>query len=136
MIIDALDVRPHARRGPENVAHEREIDVVVGARIFRRVHQLHRQIDALGRRIGALDGEDVLLAKDRDLTFDQETGALVVVGDDALAENDPFARLELDLERHRPLRGFAEPTSKANSEWPSPSAIHHSLPQPNSRSTA
>jgi hypothetical protein len=134
MIIDALDVRPHAWSCVENVAHEREVDVVMGARIFRRVHQLHRQIDALGRRIGALDGEDVLLAKDRDLTFDQEARALVVVGHDALAENDPFAWLELDLERHRPLRGFCR-TGVAG-EQRMAVAIRRSLRQPNSRSTA
>src|SRR5262245_58442290 len=100
MVVDALDVLPLARRRVEDVAHELEIDLVVRARILRRIHQLHRQVDALGRRVGALDGEDVLLAQDRNVALDEEPRALVVVGDHAFAENDALTRLELNLERH------------------------------------
>ena len=36
--------------------------------------------------------------------FDQEAGALIAVGDDAFADQDAFAGLEFDLERHDDLR--------------------------------
>src|SRR4029077_15499747 len=42
------------------------------------------------------------LAQDRRLAFDQQPGALLVVGDDALAEDHPLARLELHLQCHGP----------------------------------
>src|SRR6185436_5216460 len=70
------------------------------ARIARRVHQLHRQIDALGRRVGPLGGEDVLLAQDRARSLDHQPGSLIAIGDDGLANQNAFVGLELDLERH------------------------------------
>ena len=47
-----------------------------------------------------LGGNDVLLPEDRNLALDHESGALVGVGDDALAEDDAFTRLEFHLQRH------------------------------------
>src|SRR2546427_13048120 len=104
MVIDAFDVRPDAWRRLEDIAHEREIDFVMHARISRRVHQLHGEIDALGWRVCVLDGEDIFLAQDRYVTFDHEPCALVMIGDHAFAEDDSFARLEFDLKRHSTLQ--------------------------------
>src|SRR6266702_2244520 len=104
MIIDTFDQGPGARSGAKGVAHELEIDFVGRARVPRRVHQLDREIDAFGRRVGALRGQDVLLAEDRRAALDQQPGPLVGVGDDAVAEDDALARLELDLQGHGFLR--------------------------------
>src|SRR6476661_4299523 len=105
MIIYTFDQRPHAWRRLQQLAHEGEVDFVVGARVIRRIHELDREIDALCWRIGALRGEDILLAQDRNMALDQEPRALVVIGDDALAEDDPLAGFQLDLERHGPVLG-------------------------------
>jgi hypothetical protein len=100
LIIDTFDQCLRARRRAQKIAQQREIDFVVRARIARRVHQLDREIDALGRRIGALRGHDVLLAQDRDVTLDDKTGPLIGIGHDAIANQDALVRLELDAECH------------------------------------
>ena len=46
-------------------------------RVTRRVHQLHRQIDALGRRVGLLRCHDVLLPQNGRHAFDQQARALI-----------------------------------------------------------
>jgi len=52
MIVDALDELPGAWRRLQHVAHQAEIGRVVGLRVGRQVHQLHREIDQLGRGVG------------------------------------------------------------------------------------
>jgi hypothetical protein len=69
------------------------------------VHQLHGEIDVLGRRVGRLGVEDVLLAQDRRLALDEQPRAGVAVPDRDLADHDLLAGLEFDLERH-PLPRF------------------------------
>ena len=68
----------------------------------------------LAGRVGVLGGQDVLLAQDRASPFDQEPGALVGVGDDAFADDDAFARLELDF-----MLGFliVDRTSDPGERW-------------------
>src|SRR5262249_7953569 len=80
------------------VSYQREIQVVVTTRIARRIHQLDGEIDALGGRVGAIGGHDVPLAQNGDATLDKQARALVVVGDHALANDDPLSALELDFE--------------------------------------
>jgi hypothetical protein len=70
------------------------------ARVARRVHQLNSEVEPLSRRIRLADGDDVLLAQDRHCALDHQACALIVVGDDALADDDAFARFEFDLQRH------------------------------------
>ena len=65
MIIDSFDERPGARGSLNDVADKREIDLVMGARIARRVHELNRQVDSLARRIGLLGGHNVFFAQHR-----------------------------------------------------------------------
>lgn len=93
MIIDIFDVRPHARCGLDDVADEREIDVVVRARIARNVHELNRQVDPLCRSVGAVRGHNVFFAQDRRASVDQEVGALIVIGQHAFADQDFLAGL-------------------------------------------
>src|SRR5262245_15310390 len=100
MIIDVLDVRPNARCSFHELAHQREIDIVMETRILGRVHQLHREIDTLSWRICAVAGQNVLLAQDRRLAVNYKPGALVSVGNDAVADDDTLARLELHLQGH------------------------------------
>ena len=54
VVVDALDDRPRARRGGDDVAHQIEVGAVIDLRVRRNIHQLHRQIDQLGRRVGGL----------------------------------------------------------------------------------
>ena len=100
MIIDEFDARPHARRRLQDFAQQREIDFVVRARVARRVHQLDREIDALGRRVRPLRRHDVLPAQDRRRAFDQDAGTLAVIGDHGLADEHALAGLELHLQGH------------------------------------
>src|SRR5215469_17389354 len=90
-----------------DVSHELEVKIVIGRWIARGVHQLHREIDAFGRRVGSLGRYDVPLAQDWGAALDQQTRALIVIGDDAVAEHHPLARLELDLETHLRLPQIA-----------------------------
>jgi len=70
-----------------------------------RVHQLNGEIDPLGRAIGAGQRHDVLFAQDRHLAVDEQSGALIDIGDDAIANDHAFVWFELDLQRHdRPRR--------------------------------
>lgn len=108
MIIHRFDKRPHAGSGGEDVRDQREIDVVMGARVARGIHQLEREIDARGGRIGPVGGHDVLLAQDWRGAVDQEAGALLLIGDDGFANDDPLAGLEFHLEGHRMLRGIRQ----------------------------
>ena len=80
---------------------------MVRARIARRVHQLHRQIDSFGRRVGLIHSQDILLAQDRRVAFDLQAAPPIMIGDDAFAENDAFARLEFDHQRHEPALRFS-----------------------------
>ena len=93
MIIDGLDLRPSAGCGLHHIADQREIDLVIGARIARRVHELNRQIDSLARRIGLFGRHDVFFAQHRRAALDQQTSALIVVCDDAFADDDTLAGL-------------------------------------------
>src|SRR2546430_16560761 len=104
MIIDTFDVRPRAWSGAQRIAHEREVDFMVRARVPRGVHQLDGKVDALGRGVGAVAGQNVLLPEDRRLALDHESGTLLGVGDDAVAEGDALAWLQLDLQGHDCLR--------------------------------
>ena len=61
---------------------------------------MHGQIDPLGRRVRGFGRQDVLFAQNRRIALDEETGALIVVGDDGFTDDDPFAGLQFDLERH------------------------------------
>src|SRR5258708_29568097 len=47
----------------------------------------------------SLCSEDIFLTKDRRITVDQEGRPAVGIGDDALTDDDPFARLQLDSQR-------------------------------------
>ena len=38
----------------DDLLHQRKVNLVVRARVARRVHELNREIDALGRRVGEL----------------------------------------------------------------------------------
>src|SRR5580704_15060981 len=100
MIIYTFDCRPCTWRRVHQVTHELEIDVVMRLRIPGEIHELHREIDAFGRRVGTLLGENVLLAQDGRPAIDEQARALVRVGDDTLADDEAFTRLELDFERH------------------------------------
>ena len=96
-------------------------------RIRRNVHQLHRQIDELGRRVGGFRRQDVLLAQDRDfVAVDQKPGALIGVGDHAGADDDPFVRLEFDFQSHAcsplPLLTRSALIDMTRVERPSPDA--------------
>src|SRR5436853_2897095 len=84
-------------------------------RLARRVHELDCEIDALCRCVGAIRGHDVLFAHDGRGTLDQQTRALIVVGHDALADEDAFAGFQFDLERHRPLLTIDESASPYDS---------------------
>jgi len=67
-------------------------------RIRRQIHQLHCEINQLGRRVGGLWREDVFFAQDRNpVAVDQQPGALIGVGDHAGADDDPLVGLELDF---------------------------------------
>lgn len=77
---------------------------MVSVGLPRGVHQLHREIDAFRRRVGLLCCENIFLPEDRRASFDEEPGALVSVGHHAIAEDDAFTRLELDLECHASFR--------------------------------
>src|SRR5690554_428630 len=72
----------------------------MGPKIGREIHHLDKQVEALAGRVGVGGAENVLLAEDRRVALDEEARALVVVGDDAVAENEAFAGLEFDLESH------------------------------------
>ena len=93
MIIDALNKRPSAWRRTNKISHQSEIDIVMRFGILGGVHELNREIDAFRWRIGALRRENVLLTQDRHMTFNGESGALIVVRDNALAQDDAFAGL-------------------------------------------
>ena len=69
-------------------------------RVARQIHQLNRDVDLLARRVRLLRAQDIALAQDRLVALDGEARALVVVGDERVADDDAFARLELDLECH------------------------------------
>ena len=73
---------------------------MMSARVARGVHQLNRQVEALGRRVGLPGRQNVLLAQDREFALDHQPRALVVIGDHALADDDAFAGLEFYLEGH------------------------------------
>ena len=104
VIVDALDERPCARHRGQDIPHQAEIGRVMRHRVRRQVHQLHSEIDQLGRRIGGLGRQDVFFAQDRDpVAVDQESRALIGVGDDAGADDDPFVRLEFDFQGHAVL---------------------------------
>ena len=107
MIIHTLTKPAHAWRGLQNIVKQGEVDVVVRSRIARRVHQLHRQINPLRRRVGLIHGQDILLAQDRRVTLDFQPASPIMIGDDAFAENDAFARLEFDHQRHEPALRFS-----------------------------
>src|SRR5690606_24545169 len=62
--------------------------------------ELNSKIDALGRAVGCGRSEDVLLTQDRRLAVNEQSRALVGIGDDAIADDQTFAGLELDLEGH------------------------------------
>ena len=100
MIIDNFDVRPGAGCCLHDVADQREIGVVVRARVARRVHELDREIDALGGCIGPLQRHDVFFPQDRRRSLDDEARALIAVGDHAFADQDLLVRLEFDFQRH------------------------------------
>jgi hypothetical protein len=65
-----------------------------------RIHQLDGEIDPLRRTVGAGQRHDVLFAQDRHLAFDEQSRALIDVGDNAIANDHAFVRFELDLQRH------------------------------------
>jgi len=99
--VDGFDQRPCARHGRNDVAQQVEIGAVAGVGARRDVHQLHRQIDELRRRIGVFRGHDVFFAQDRDVVaVDQEPRALIGVGDHAGADDDSLVRLEFDFQGH------------------------------------
>src|ERR1700730_15190081 len=62
VIVDALDDRPRARHRGDDVTQQIEVSAVTDLRVRRNIHQLYRQIDQLGRRVGSLRRHDVLLA--------------------------------------------------------------------------
>src|SRR2546430_5766651 len=107
MIIDSFNMRPNAGGGSKDVAHQRKVDFVVGAWVPGRVHQLNGEIDPLGRAVGAIGRHDVLLAQDRGFALDHKPGALIRIGDDAVAKDDALTRLQLNLEGHDRLRAAA-----------------------------
>lgn len=80
--------------------HQLEIKLVVLSDILRKIHQLHRKIDAFGRGIGRGGGEDVLFAQDRQVALDEQARALVAVADHGSADDDPLVGLQFDLEGH------------------------------------
>ena len=69
-------------------------------RITRGVHQLNGEIDALGRRIGLRRRHDVFFPQDGRVALDQQPGALIAVGHEAIAEDEALACFEFDLEAH------------------------------------
>src|SRR6185503_9804948 len=94
------DMRPGAWRRLHQFAQQREIGVMMRARIARGVHELDREIDAFGRGVGLRRRHDVLLAQDRRVAVDQKPRALAPVGDDRITDDQALTRLELDLEAH------------------------------------
>ena len=68
--------------------------------VARDVHELDREIDAFAGRVRLVVGHNVLFAQDRCLPVDQKMGFLVAVGDERLADENAFTRLEFDPERH------------------------------------
>ena len=99
-LIDILNQRPRARRCRHEIAHQRKIRWVMHARIVRRVHELYREIDALGRRVRLARSHDVLLAKDRNAPIHQKPRALIGIGDDAIPDQDTLTGFEFDPQRH------------------------------------
>jgi len=65
------------------------------------VHELHGKVNEFGGRIGLFGLQYILLAQDREAAVDGEPRALIRIGYDAIADHQPFAGLQLDLERHR-----------------------------------
>ena len=100
MIIHTLTKSAHAWRCLQDFLEQGEVDLVMRAWIARRVHQLYREIDALGWRVGLVRGQDIFLAQDWGVALDLQATAAIVIGHDAFAENDAFARLEFDHQRH------------------------------------
>lgn len=86
--------------------------------ITAQIHQLDGQVYPLGGTVGGLGRKDVLLAQDRRVTLDEKSGALRVVGDDAIAKDDPFTGLEFNFKGHcsisTPLILWP---CKASTEW-------------------
>ncbi len=117
MIIHSVDKRPHAGGRGEDVPDQREINVVMGAGVARGVHQLNGEVDARRGRIGPVGGHDVLLAQDRRGALDEEAGALLLIGDDGFADDDPLAGLEFDFKGHRVLRGLERFPAKHAPDW-------------------
>jgi hypothetical protein len=100
MIIHLLDEGPHAGSDLHRMADQGEVELMVCAGIFRRVHQLHREVDLLRQRIGAARRHDVFFPQYRHRAVDQQARALIVVRDDTLADEDALAGLEFDLQAH------------------------------------
>src|SRR5690606_1199963 len=96
-----VDIRPHAGYGGNQFAHQLEERLVMALRLVAEIHHLDGEIDALAGGIGVAGTQDVLLAQDRLRTLAVEPGALIVVGAHRLTQDEPFARLEFDLQWHR-----------------------------------
>lgn len=93
-------MRDSARCGFQNGGLEFVEDVAVIANLAIEIHQLDGEVDPLGRAVGSLRGKDVLFPQDGRLAVDEKSRPLVVVGDHAIAENDPLAGFQFHLERH------------------------------------
>src|SRR5215510_7825344 len=91
VITDGCDVWPCAWRSLHQFTHQNEIGLVMQARIARGVHELDGEIDALGRSVSLLGRHDVFFAQYGGLALDKKAGALIAVGDDAIAENKALA---------------------------------------------
>src|SRR5450759_778143 len=94
------------------------------ARIARGVHELDAEIDALGRRVGLFRRHDVFFAQDRRLPLDEQSRALIAIGDQAFAEDEPLAGFQFDLEAHSmPLLAAACRSGRGVRTRPSPRRI-------------
>src|SRR5215213_28649 len=100
MITGDFDLLSEAWRRGDYVFHEFEVERLILRDIVFQIHHLDAKIDALDRGIGSFGRQDILFAQDWSVSRDQEARPDIGVGDKALADNDSFEGLQLDLEGH------------------------------------
>ena len=97
MVTRRLDLLSAARCSGEQILDEIKVERLIFRDVIFEIHHLDAKIDSLDRRIGCRGGQDVFLAQDRGIALDKKTSPLIRIGDQALADNDAFKGLQLDL---------------------------------------
>jgi hypothetical protein len=99
--VDRFDDFYRTGRGRNEITRQFPVELMMRAQAFAvHVHELDDEIDPVGRAVGILVAENVLMPQDRHIVVHHELGPARAVGDHGAADDQAFMRFQGNFQRH------------------------------------